>query len=105
MNYLGRTVPQSAKAIFNTEQEPIFDAVTTDFPVALVHGGSGFVKGAGWASVDPVARIPGVAYSKTINVGDQGVVVEGNAQDIFTGDNARKIQAETYIENQYDKRG
>lgn len=43
MTHLGKTVPESARAI-ETEQTPFFDTATEDFPVALLCGGKGLPR-------------------------------------------------------------
>ena len=41
MNYLSKTVPESARTLRQAEQTPFFDMGTEDFPVALLRGGKG----------------------------------------------------------------
>lgn len=41
MNYLGKTVPESARTMRQAEQTPFFDYATEDFAVALLRGGKG----------------------------------------------------------------
>ncbi len=41
MNYLGKTVPKTAKDLYNVEQIPHFDFDTDDFAIALLCGGQG----------------------------------------------------------------
>ncbi|NER99707.1 MAG: hypothetical protein F6J86_38855, partial [Symploca sp. SIO1B1] len=55
MNYVGKTVPASAKELCQAEQTPFFDFATEDFPVALLHGGKGIPK-QGWDEVKVEAQ-------------------------------------------------
>lgn len=41
MNHLGKTVPESTRAMWQQEQTPFFDYATEDFTVALLRGGKG----------------------------------------------------------------
>ncbi|NEN89381.1 MAG: hypothetical protein F6K48_10940 [Okeania sp. SIO3H1] len=55
MNYVGKTVPESAKQL-GEKQTPIFDfSQTEDFPVALLCGGKGLPDG-GWEEVKSEVR-------------------------------------------------
>ncbi|NER22615.1 MAG: hypothetical protein F6J96_18335 [Symploca sp. SIO1C2] len=55
MNYVGKTVPESAKQLCQAEQTPFFDFATEDFPVALLHGGKGMPQ-QGWDEVKAEAQ-------------------------------------------------
>ncbi|NER22634.1 MAG: caspase family protein [Symploca sp. SIO1C2] len=55
MNYVGKTVPASAKELCQAEQTPFFDFATEDFPVALLHGGKGMPQ-QGWDEVKAEAQ-------------------------------------------------
>ncbi len=56
MNYLGKTVPESAKKLGKKgkEQTPFFDFATEDFAVALLNGGKG-LPATGWDGVQAEA--------------------------------------------------
>jgi hypothetical protein len=41
MNYLGKTVPESTRTMYQREQTPFFDYAAEDFPVTLLRGGKG----------------------------------------------------------------
>lgn len=41
MNYLGKTVPNSARILCNADQTPFFSVVAEDFPIAMLRGGKG----------------------------------------------------------------
>lgn len=41
MNYLGKTVPNSARVLCKADQTPFFSVVAEDFPVAMLRGGKG----------------------------------------------------------------
>ncbi len=93
MNYLGRAVPESARAL-GKEQTPFFDTATEDFPVALLRGGKGLPPG-GWEAIRaeaarPVTRIVqatgersvavgGDVSGSTITTGDRNVMVGSGA--------------------------
>lgn len=73
MEYVGRTVPASAKSQHNAAQEPVFRYSGTAFPIALVLGGKGVEKGV--AAPDPLAQLP---VTSRVNIG----VLEGNATGV-----------------------
>ncbi|NES19568.1 MAG: hypothetical protein F6K41_11725 [Symploca sp. SIO3E6] len=73
MNYVGKTVPASAKQLCQAEQTPFFDFATEDFPVALLHGGKGLPQ-QGWDEVKEEAQ---ERISQISNVS-----VEGNKSEI-----------------------
>jgi len=50
MNYLGKTVPKTAKDLHNAKQTPYFDMGTNDFVVAKLRGGKGLPE-KGWDEV------------------------------------------------------
>jgi len=56
MEYVGRTVPVTARTQHQAEQEPVFRYAGTAFPIALVMGGKGVEKGV--AAPDPLAALP-----------------------------------------------
>ena len=56
MNYLGKSVPESARDLCSAEQVPFFDTAAEDFAVALLRGGKGLPSG-GWPAVEEKAHI------------------------------------------------
>ncbi len=52
MNYLDRSVPETAMEMYKIEQRPFVNIASEDFPVALVRGGKGLPAG-GWSSESP----------------------------------------------------
>ena len=84
MNYLGKAVPASARAL-GREQTPFFDTATEDFPVALLRGGKGLPTG-GWAAVrDEATR----QASRIVQAsGERSVAIGGDVSGsiIITGD-------------------
>ncbi|NES22333.1 MAG: hypothetical protein F6K41_26280 [Symploca sp. SIO3E6] len=93
MNYVGKTVPDSAKQLCQAEQIPFFDFATEDFPVALLHGGKGMPE-QGWDKVkeeaqERISQISNISGDKNkINVGDRSTTISiGTAGgDINFGD-------------------
>ncbi|NEQ69532.1 MAG: hypothetical protein F6K21_29390 [Symploca sp. SIO2D2] len=92
MNYVGKTVPYSAKQLCQAEQTPFFDFATEDFPVALLHGGKGMPQ-QGWDKVkaeaqERISQIGDISGEKNkINVGDRNTTISiGTAGDIKIGD-------------------
>ncbi|NER98448.1 MAG: NACHT domain-containing protein [Symploca sp. SIO1B1] len=92
MNYLGKTVPDSAKQLCQAEQTPFFDFATEDFPVALLHGGKGMPQ-QGWDKVkaeaqERISQIGDISGDKNkVNVGDRNTKISiGTAGDIKIGD-------------------
>ncbi|MBW4630234.1 MAG: hypothetical protein KME49_33170 [Brasilonema octagenarum HA4186-MV1] len=90
MNYLGKTVPQSANKL-GKEQTPFFDFATQDFPVALLRGGKGLPQ-EGWDNVKTEAQENIRSISNQVNngvgiVGDRNVGFNiGTAGNITFGD-------------------
>ncbi|NET56012.1 MAG: NACHT domain-containing protein [Symploca sp. SIO2E6] len=92
MNYLGKTVPASAKQLCQQEQTPFFDFATEDFPVALLHGGKGLPQ-QGWdgLKVEAQERISQIGNvngnNNKVNIGDRTTKISiGTAGDIKIGD-------------------
>lgn len=50
MNYLGRSVPETTRQVYNRDQTPHFDFDTGDFAIALLRGGKGLPE-KGWDEV------------------------------------------------------
>ena len=77
MEYVGRTVPETARIQHgNAEQVPFFQFSGTAFPIALVLGGKGLAKGA--KAPDPLDELPLRITSKL----DIETVVEGEATNV-----------------------
>lgn len=88
INYLGKTVSNSARQLLRVEQTPFFDTATEDFAVAKVQGGKGLPNG-GWESIQDAAHttIERLVEPAVIN---QGGIIFGaganvNARNIFVG--------------------
>jgi uncharacterized caspase-like protein len=85
MNHLGRTVPESARALCQAEQVPFFDTATEDFAVALLRGGKGLPAG-GWPAVAEEAR---ATIGRIVQaIGERSVAIGGDVSGgvIITGD-------------------
>ena len=50
MNYLGKSVPETTRQVYNRDQTPHFDFDTGDFAIALLRGGKGLPE-KGWDEV------------------------------------------------------
>jgi hypothetical protein len=50
MNYLGKSVPETTRQVYNRDQTPHFDFDTGDFAIALLRGGKGLSE-KGWDEV------------------------------------------------------
>lgn len=74
MNYLGKTVPESARDLCKAEQKPFFDFATEDFPVALLHGGKGLAT-EGWDKQEAEEKIRGIYNNLAISNSDVGNIV------------------------------
>jgi hypothetical protein len=72
MEYVGRTVPATARSQHTAEQDPVFRYSGTAFPIALVLGGKGVEKGV--AAPDPLGELP-LRVRSTLDVDE----VEGKA--------------------------
>ncbi|MBP5971912.1 HEAT repeat domain-containing protein [Brasilonema sp. CT11] len=91
MNYLGKTVPESAQQLCKAEQTPFFDFATEDFPVVSLRGGKGLPQ-EGWDNVKTEAQENIRSISNQVNngvgiVGDRNVGFNiGTAGNITFGD-------------------
>lgn len=91
MNYLGKTVPETAQQLCKAEQTPFFDFATEDFPVALLRGGKG-LPSEGWDEVKTEAQEKIRSISNQVNngvgiVGDRNLGINiGTAGNITFGD-------------------
>jgi hypothetical protein len=74
MNYLGKTVPETAQDLCKAEQTPFFDFATEDFAIALLQGGKGLAT-EGWNKQQAEEKIR--AISNQVNNG-VGIVGDGN---------------------------
>jgi hypothetical protein len=74
MNYLGKTVPESARDLYKAEQTPFFDFATEDFAVALLCGGKGLAT-AGWDKKEAEETIRGIVNNLAVNNSDVGNIV------------------------------
>jgi Caspase domain len=54
MHYLGKAVPESAKKLYDVEQNPWFDMGAEDFVITKLQGGKGLPE-KGWEAVKPEA--------------------------------------------------
>jgi hypothetical protein len=80
MNYLARTVPESAMRMYGAEQIPFFDTATEDFPVALLRGGKA-TQSTG----------PSSMHTSTLPATKKYHIEISNASIIAIGDNARAV--------------
>ncbi|NEQ69526.1 MAG: caspase family protein [Symploca sp. SIO2D2] len=83
MNYLGKTVPASAKQLCQQEQIPFFDFATEDFPVSLLHGGKGLPQ-QGWDGVkaeaqERISQISVAGNQSQMNLSGESINVNINA--------------------------
>lgn len=86
IDYLGRTVPTSARQLCQAEQTPFFDTATEDFPVALLRGGKG-LPAEGWTAAQEEAaetmrHVATITGTGVIAQGPGAVAVAG---DVFGG--------------------
>lgn len=93
MEYVGRTVPDSAKSEHNAEQEPVFRYSGTAFPIALVLGGKGVEEGA--TAPEPLTELPLVVRS-TLRVD----TVEDEATNVDIGEmHGGEVNASTNVKD------
>ncbi|PAX59553.1 peptidase C14 caspase catalytic subunit p20 [Brunnivagina elsteri CCALA 953] len=71
MNYLSKTVPETAWELCKAEQTPFFDFATEDFAVALLCGGKGLAT-AGWDKQQAEEKIQGISNQVNSGVGIVG---------------------------------
>jgi hypothetical protein len=74
MNYLGKTIKESARDLCKAEQTPFFDFATEDFPVALLHGGKGLAT-EGWDKQKAEEKIREIYNNLAVNNSDVGNIV------------------------------
>ncbi len=74
MNYLGKTIKESARDLCKAEQTPFFDFATEDFAVALLHGGKGLAT-EGWDKQKAEEKIHGIYNNLAVNNSDVGNIV------------------------------
>ncbi len=85
MNHLGETVPASARAEWQADQDPQCDFKTEDFEIAVLQGGKGLPAG-GW---EAVKAPPAAAGSRvTTAAGERSIAVGGDVRgsNFVTGD-------------------
>lgn len=87
MNYLSRTVPESARTLCQAEQIPFFDTATEDFPIAVLRGGKGLPVG-GWDAVEEEAteiirQVVQASGERSVAVGSD---IDMTNSPIITGD-------------------
>jgi len=84
MNYLGKTIPESARDLYKAEQTPFFDFATEDFAIALLQGGKGLAT-EGWdkqEAEEKIRRISNQVNNGVGIVGDNSGFIVGTAGDI-----------------------
>jgi uncharacterized caspase-like protein len=85
MKHLDRAVPESTRQEWQAVQEPWFSSETTNFPIALLHGGKGLPT-EGWDAVKPPTtgtnlRLVHASGSRSVAMGgdvDQNTIVTGD---------------------------
>jgi hypothetical protein len=83
MEYVGRTVPATARSQHEADQEPMFQFSGTSFPIAVVLGGKGLAKGL--QAPDPLVELP-VRIRSTLTVGDvKGEVTNVEVEEMGGG--------------------
>ena len=95
MNYLSRTVPSTARRLYQAEQTPFFDTATEDFPIAMLRGGKG-LPSEGWEAIR--GEVSEQIRQIVINIDQRsgGVYFEGQGLVRIEGD---------VVGGQQDKRG
>lgn len=87
MNHLGKTVPKTARDLYNAKQTPHFDFDTVDFAIAKLRGGKGFPD-RGWDEVksEAQAKIGKIAEVAMENIQGKNVVGKIEGTNIQVGD-------------------
>ncbi len=85
MNYLGKTVPKTAKDLYNVEQTPHFDFDTGDFSIAKLRGGKG-LPDKGWDEVKHEASQKINKIADVINQYGKYITNINEAHGIHIGD-------------------
>ncbi len=85
MNYLGKTVPESVRKLYNTEQIPHFDMDAGDFVIAKLRGGKGLPE-KGWDEIKPQATQKINKIAETINQYGKFITNINEAHGIHIGD-------------------
>ncbi|MBW4625032.1 MAG: caspase family protein [Brasilonema octagenarum HA4186-MV1] len=89
MNHLGKSVPESARKLYDTEQTPHFDMNAGDFVIAKLRGGKG-LPDKGWDEVKPQATQKINKIAETINQYGKFITNINEAHGIHIGDNYNK---------------
>ncbi len=74
MNYLGKTVPESARDLRKAEQTPFFDFATEDFPVALLRGGKGLATEV-WNKQEAEEKIREISNNLPVSNSNVGNII------------------------------
>jgi len=87
MNHLGKTVPKTARDLYNAQQTPHFDFDTIDFAIAKLRGGKGLPE-RGWDEVQSEAeeKIGKIAEVVMENVRAKNFVGSIKGDNIQVGD-------------------
>ena len=87
MNHLGKTVPKTARDLYNAKQTPHFDFDTIDFAIAKLRGGKG-LPDRGWDEVKSEAqeKISKIAEVVMENIRGKNVVGSIKGDNIQVGD-------------------
>lgn len=87
MNHLGKTVPATARNLYNVEQTPHFDFDTDDFAIAKLQGGKG-LPDRGWGAVKTEAqeKIGKIAEVVIENIQGKNIVGSIKGDNIQVGD-------------------
>jgi len=87
MNHLGKTVPKTARDLYNAKQTPHFDFDTIDFAIAKLRGGKGLPE-RGWDEVQSEAeeKIGKIAEVVMENVRAKNFVGSIKGDNIQVGD-------------------
>jgi hypothetical protein len=87
MNHLGKTVPKTARDLYNAQQTPHFDFDTVDFAIAKLRGGKG-LPARGWDEVKSEAqeKISKIAEVVMENIRGKNVVGSIKGDNIQVGD-------------------
>ncbi|PSB04970.1 caspase family protein [Merismopedia glauca] len=85
MNYLGKTVPETVRKLYNKEQIPHFDMDAGDFAIALLRGGKG-LPDKGWEEVKSEADRKINKIADVINQQGKYITNINEARDMHIGD-------------------
>lgn len=94
MDYVARSVPRTAAALYQAAQQPSFRFEGTAFPIALVLGGQGIAKGQ--SAPDPTSTVPQIRSVVKVDA-VSGEVINVEISNVESSGRAYNVDAQTTV--------